>query len=127
MLEQIGNELKACRVRNNLTLWDASKIVGVDNGTLSNYEKHPEILQLGMFIHILEKYNINSKIFFRNVWDNIPKEKIKKLYFFECNDCGKAWEDEVEYLDYYTSSCKYCGCGDVIITDEKGNLVEYEN
>ncbi len=79
-IEQIGRELKSIRSRNNWTLEKASEITGIHKNTLCLYENNPEVIKLGRLFEILEKYNVDNEIFFKNVCEYIRnfEEKIPK-------------------------------------------------
>ena len=70
-IEQVGKELKAIRLRNGLTLEEASKIVGIHKNTLSIYENNPSVLKIGKLYEILSKYKINVDIFFKEISEYI--------------------------------------------------------
>ena len=77
IIEQIGKELKAIRVRNDWTLEKASEITGIHKNTLSIYENNPSIIQLGKLFKILNSYNVENDIFFKNVCEYIYNIDIK--------------------------------------------------
>ncbi len=74
-IKQIGRELKSIRSRNNWTLEKASEITGIHKNTLCLYENNPEVIKLGRLFEILEKYNVDNEIFFKNVREYIRQNK----------------------------------------------------
>ncbi len=77
-VEQIGRELKLIRLRKELTLESAAEILGIHKNTLSVYENNPEILKIGKLYSFLEKYNVSSDIFFKNICEYIHDNNTKK-------------------------------------------------
>jgi len=74
-LEQVGRELKSIRAKNGWTLEKASEITGIHKNTLSIYENNSDVMQLGKLFKILNDYNINIDIFFKNVCESIHQKK----------------------------------------------------
>lgn len=70
-VEQIGRELKSIRSRNAWTLEKASEITGIHKNTLSVYENNPQVIKLGKLFELLEKYNEDTDIFFKNISEYI--------------------------------------------------------
>lgn len=70
-IEQIGRELKSIRTRNGWTLEKASEITGIHKNTLSVYENNPHVIKLGKLFELLEKYNEDTDIFFKNISEYI--------------------------------------------------------
>ena len=74
-VKQIGRELKSIRHRNGWTLEKASEITGIHKNMLSIYENNPDNLKLGKLFMILEKYDEDTDIFFRNIGEYIHDYK----------------------------------------------------
>jgi len=74
-IEQIGRELKSIRSRNGWTLEKASEITGIHKNTLSIYENNPNVLKLGKLFELLEKYNEDAEIFFKNISEYIRSNR----------------------------------------------------
>ena len=75
---QVGNELKAIRNRNNLTLENVEKQLGIKKNTLSIYENNSEKIQMGTLEKLLNFYNEDIYIFFKNVSEYIHKTNNKE-------------------------------------------------
>ncbi len=73
-LQQFGNELSSIRKRQGLTLEQASELMNIHMNTLSTYENHTEYLKLGKLFEILEKYNVDPDIFFKNICEYIHEK-----------------------------------------------------
>lgn len=83
-IEQVGKELKAIRLREGLTLENASKILGIHKNTLSIYENNPSVLKIGKLYEILLKYKVDMNIFFGNIREYIRNnELVKELEDFQ--------------------------------------------
>lgn len=83
-IEQVGKELKAIRLREGLTLENASKILGIHKNTLSIYENNPSVLKIGKLYEILLKYKVDMNIFFGNIREYIrSNELVKELEDFQ--------------------------------------------
>lgn len=92
-IEQVGKELKAIRLREGLTLENASKILGIHKNTLSIYENNPSVLKIGKLYEILLKYKVDMNIFFGNIREYIRNnELVKELEDFQ--DDLKIEEDQ---------------------------------
>ena len=76
-VEQIGRELKSIRSRNDWTLEKASEITGIHKNTLSVYENNPQVIKLGKLFELLEKYNEDTDIFFKNVSEYIRNNQME--------------------------------------------------
>lgn len=75
---QVGNELKAIRNRNNLTLENVEEQLGIKKNTLSIYENNSEKIQMGTLEKLLNFYNEDIYIFFKNVSEYIHKTNNKE-------------------------------------------------
>lgn len=71
--EKVGLELKALRVKNGLTQIELAEKIGVHQNTIMKYEKNANDIQLSVLEKILELFNVELYIFFKNVSENIHK------------------------------------------------------
>lgn len=69
MLKAIGKELKFTRMRNDLTLDDVSNDLNFNRETLRRYEKNASGLSVERLEELLNYYNADKFIFFKNVCD----------------------------------------------------------
>lgn len=67
MLEAIGKELKVTRIRKDLTLEDVANDNGFNRETLRRYENNSNGLSVEKLEDLLNYYNVNKAIFFKNV------------------------------------------------------------
>lgn len=75
MQEAIGKELKFERIRNNLELEDVANFFNCSKETLRRYEKNSSGLSVERLEEILDYYNVDKAIFFRNVCENMHKNE----------------------------------------------------
>ena len=75
-LNDIGNELSSLRKRENKTLDELSKFVGIHKNTLCKYESDSSNLSLENLDKILSFYNIDEFIFFKNISDYNHNKKL---------------------------------------------------
>lgn len=67
MLEAIGKELKIVRIRQNLSLEFVAEKLNINKETLRRYENNSNGLSVERLEELLNFYNINLSIFFKNV------------------------------------------------------------
>lgn len=67
MLEAIGKELKIVRIRQNLSLEFVAEKLNINKETLRRYENNSNGLSVERLEELLDFYNINLSIFFKNV------------------------------------------------------------
>lgn len=75
MQEAIGKELRFQRIRNNLELEDVANFFNCSKETLRRYEKNSSGLSVERLEEILDYYNVDKSIFFRNVCENMHKNE----------------------------------------------------
>lgn len=67
----IGNELRAIRSRNNLSLKDVEEKTGIYAQTLSEYENNKIKIKVCTLEKILkDAYNTDLYIFFKSIYEN---------------------------------------------------------
>ena len=69
MLEAIAIELKIARIRNNLKTDQVSTDLNLNKETLRRYENNASGLSVERLEELLNYYNVNKPIFFKNVCD----------------------------------------------------------
>lgn len=63
----IANSLKQLRQKNNLTQGQLSELCKVDTSTIVRYEKNNVTMQIDTIAKIVEAFNIDIFIFFKNI------------------------------------------------------------
>lgn len=71
MLNSIGTELKVIRIRNELRLEDVADKLQLNRETLRRYENDANGLSVERLEQLLNFYNVDKSIFFKNVCANI--------------------------------------------------------
>lgn len=74
MLEAIGKELKITRIRCNLELKNVADALNFNKETLRRYENNASGLSVERLEEILNYYQVNKYIFFKNVCDYMHKD-----------------------------------------------------
>ena len=67
MLEAIGKELKVTRIKKDLTMTDVSRDLNFNLETLRRYENSASGLSVERLEELLNYYNVDKSIFFKNV------------------------------------------------------------
>lgn len=67
MLEAIGKELKVTRIKKDLTMTDVSSDLNFNLETLRRYENNASGLSVERLEELLNYYNVDKSIFFKNV------------------------------------------------------------
>lgn len=67
MLEAIGKELKIIRIRNDLSLEKVALDFKFNKETLRRYENNASGLSVERLEELLDYYNVNKDIFFKNI------------------------------------------------------------
>ena len=67
MLEAIGKELKIIRIRNGLSLDAVAEQLSINRETLRRYENNSSGLSVEKLEKLLNYYDVEKSIFFRNV------------------------------------------------------------
>lgn len=67
MLEAIGKELKVTRIKKDLTMTDVSSDLNFNLETLRRYENNASGLSVERLEELLNYYNVDKLIFFKNV------------------------------------------------------------
>lgn len=78
MQEAIAIELKLLRYKNNFTLQDVANKLEVVVNTVGRWERDTKGLSIETLEKLLEIYNTDYDIFFRNVCENIHKNPLVK-------------------------------------------------
>lgn len=71
MLEAIGKELKVIRIRQDLDLYEVAKSLNINKETLRRYENNATGLSVEKLEKLLNFYNVDRSIFFKNVCENM--------------------------------------------------------
>jgi transcriptional regulator with XRE-family HTH domain len=69
----IVSKLRGLRAECDLSLDEVSEEIGVHRSTISLYEKGKRKLPLKTFLDLLELYNADIIVFFKNIYDNNHK------------------------------------------------------
>ncbi len=77
MLEAIGKELKITRIRNNLDLDRVANDFELNKETLRRYENNASGLSVERLEKLLNYYNTDKDIFFKNVCDYMHRTNNK--------------------------------------------------
>jgi transcriptional regulator with XRE-family HTH domain len=67
----VANELRSLRAKKKLSAEYISKKVNIHSNSLYKYENDASLLKLDVLIKILECYDTNVFIFFKNISENI--------------------------------------------------------
>ncbi len=78
MLEAIGKELRIIRIRNNLKLKKVADDFKLNQETLRRYENNSCGLSVERLEELLNYYNANKSIFFKNVCDYMHNLKLNE-------------------------------------------------
>lgn len=79
MLESIGKELKITRIRNNLNLETVANYLEINKETLRRYENNATGLSVERLEEILNFYQVDKSIFFKNVCDYMHANDIQTI------------------------------------------------
>lgn len=71
MLEAIGKELKIIRIRKDLKLDEVAENLGFNRETLRRYENNATGLSVERLEELLNYYEVNKSIFFKNICVNM--------------------------------------------------------
>ena len=71
MQESIGKELKIIRIRKNLTIEEVATALNLNAETIRRYENNGSGLSVERLESLLELYETDKYIFFKNVCDNM--------------------------------------------------------
>lgn len=72
MQESIGKELKIIRIRKNLTIEEVATALNLNAETIRRYENNGSGLSVERLESLLELYDTDKYIFFKNVCENMP-------------------------------------------------------
>ena len=75
MNEVVAKELKAIRIKKDLSIEDIAKINNVSTETIRRYEKGETNITIEFLEKMLAIYNVDISIFFRNVCENMHELK----------------------------------------------------
>lgn len=78
MNEVVAKELKAIRVKKDLSIEDIAKINNVSTETIRRYEKGETNITIEFLEKMLTIYNVDISIFFRNICENMHELKGKE-------------------------------------------------
>lgn len=73
MQESIGKELKIIRIRKNLTIEEVATALNLNAETIRRYENNGSGLSVERLESLLELYETDKYIFFKNVCENMHK------------------------------------------------------
>lgn len=73
--KRIGLELKLLRIKNGLTLKQASMGLNIHPNTLCRYEKNAKNISLSVFDKMLNFYNVEPNIFFEEIGAKLHARK----------------------------------------------------
>lgn len=71
MQESIGKELKIIRIRKNLTIEEVATALNLNAETIRRYENNGSGLSVERLESLLELYETDKYIFFKNVRENM--------------------------------------------------------
>lgn len=69
----ISEKLRGLRAEKRLSLEQMAEKLNIHRETFRKYENNPFIMDVGMFIEILEIYGVEANIFFENIMANSHK------------------------------------------------------
>lgn len=75
MNNAVAKELKATRIRQDMSLDEVAKINGVSYETMRRYECGQTNITIEFLEKMLSIYNTDISIFFKNVCENMHKRK----------------------------------------------------
>lgn len=75
MNEVVAKELKAIRIKKDLSIEDVAKINNVSTETIRRYEKGETNITIEFLEKMLAIYNVDISIFFRNICENMHELK----------------------------------------------------
>lgn len=74
MKEAIGKELEILRIRRNLELTDVANALFLNKETIRRYENKAQYLSVERLEQLLEFYDCDRIIFFKNVCENMHRK-----------------------------------------------------
>ena len=77
MLEAIGKELKIVRIRKNLKLEEVAEKLQFNRETLRRYENNTTGLSVERLEELLNYYQIDKALFFKNICEYMHDKDIK--------------------------------------------------
>ena len=96
ILIELGNRIKACRIRKRLTQVELATLSGVSKGTVANVE-NGESIQLENLLKILRELDLlNSLEILLPSSDSSPMELIQLKSGNKCKRVRKTTEDSVQ-------------------------------
>lgn len=68
VLEDVSTKLRGLRAENHMTLEEVSKKIGIHRETLRRYENNESKIDIDIFLKLLDLYNKEVYIFFKEVY-----------------------------------------------------------
>ena len=78
VIKNISGKLKGIRAEHGYTLEEVADKLNIHRETLRKYENNPSNIEIGVFLKILDIYNIETTYFFDLIYGTMPKYILKE-------------------------------------------------
>lgn len=74
----ISTKLKGLRAENGYLMENVADKLGIHRETLRKYENNPSSMEIGMFLKLLNLYDVETTYFFDLVYGKMPNNELIK-------------------------------------------------
>lgn len=71
--KNISAKLKGLRAEKGYSLEEMASKLGIHRETLRKYENHPEFIEIGLLLQMLNIYDVTTVYFFELIYGKMPK------------------------------------------------------
>lgn len=72
VIKNISGKLKGIRAENGYSLEEMADKLNIHRETFRKYENNPSTIEIGLFLKILDIYNIDTTYFFNLIYGKLP-------------------------------------------------------
>lgn len=78
VIKNISGKLKGIRAENGYSLEEMADKLHVHRETFRKYENNPATIEIGLFLKMLDIYNIETTYFFNLIYGKMPNNVLKE-------------------------------------------------
>lgn len=78
VIKNISGKLKGIRAENGYSLEEMADKLSIHRETLRRYENNPSIIEIGLFLKMLDIYKIETTYFFSLIYGKMPNNDLKE-------------------------------------------------
>lgn len=75
VIKSISSKLRGLRSEKGLSQEDVANKLGIHRETFRKYENNPSSIEMGLFLKILDIYEIDTNYFFELIYGKLPNRK----------------------------------------------------